>query len=356
MRVLFVYKFLTVGGVETVLATRLAGLSQWGIQARAWFLHPGPGAQVLRGLEDRYQVGPLEALEQALDEEALDLVTTIDTEEVFPLFRRRPALPPLVLEVHSPYEEGLTYLRHLARAPLRAIFVPSVHQQQVMQSRVQPPAPVVVVPNPLAPAFLRPASALPSARGGPLIAWVGRLDAGKNWPAFLELAAALVEERDGLQLWLAGSSPQPEEELELWRKARALGLAGRLRWFRNLPHGAVARLLDALRERGGVFVSTSRAESFGMTVAEAMARGCAVLAPEYGPFPEFIRHGENGLLYPPKVEAAIAPARRLLGDGRLRRRLGEQARVDILTTHAPQVALAELARAMRRVLEPTGRA
>ena len=37
MKVLFVYKYLTLGGVETVLRARLDGLAECGIDAHAWF-------------------------------------------------------------------------------------------------------------------------------------------------------------------------------------------------------------------------------------------------------------------------------------------------------------------------------
>jgi hypothetical protein len=39
VKVLFVYKYLTLGGVEAVLRARLDGLSAAGIEAHAWFFH-----------------------------------------------------------------------------------------------------------------------------------------------------------------------------------------------------------------------------------------------------------------------------------------------------------------------------
>jgi glycosyltransferase involved in cell wall biosynthesis len=162
----------------------------------------------------------------------------------------------------------------------------------------------------------------------------------------LELASALKELEGRLRIWMAGSSPQPQEEADFWQRARSMGLAGCLRWFRQMPQGAVVRLLDALRAEGGVFVSTSRADSFGLTVAEAMARGCAVVVPRYGPFPEYVRNEENGLLYSPGGSGALQAVLRLLDNADLRRRLGEQAQRDIRARHAPRFALRELSRAL----------
>jgi glycosyltransferase involved in cell wall biosynthesis len=40
----------------------------------------------------------------------------------------------------------------------------------------------------------------------------------------------------------------------------------------------------------------TRPEPFGITVVEAMAAGCLVIASPVGAFPEFVKHGENGFL------------------------------------------------------------
>jgi glycosyltransferase involved in cell wall biosynthesis len=66
-------------------------------------------------------------------------------------------------------------------------------------------------------------------------------------------------------------------------------------------------------------------ESFGRTLLEAMACGTAVVGPKAGGIPEFVRHGDNGLLYEPGNKEALAAAvLTLLRNPGLRRRLGEQ--------------------------------
>jgi glycosyltransferase involved in cell wall biosynthesis len=80
-----------------------------------------------------------------------------------------------------------------------------------------------------------------------------------------------------------------------------------------------------------VLVLPSRAESYGMVVAEALARGLPVVAAEVGGVPEALGHGAGGtrpgLLVPPDDPAALREAiRSWLEDEDLRRRLRAAAR------------------------------
>ena len=80
-----------------------------------------------------------------------------------------------------------------------------------------------------------------------------------------------------------------------------------------------------------VLVLPSRAESYGMVVAEALARGLPVVATDVGGVPEALGHGADGtrpgLLVPPDDPAALRHALRAwLEDADLRRRLRRAAR------------------------------
>lgn len=68
-------------------------------------------------------------------------------------------------------------------------------------------------------------------------------------------------------------------------------------------------------------------EAFGLTVAEGMAAGCAVIASRVGAIPEIVEDGRSGLLVPPGDVGALAAALlRLHNDRELRRALGTAAR------------------------------
>jgi glycosyltransferase involved in cell wall biosynthesis len=75
-------------------------------------------------------------------------------------------------------------------------------------------------------------------------------------------------------------------------------------------------------------VQTSVAnEGFGLVTIEAMALGKPVIGSAFGPTPELITHGENGLLVPPGDGQALASAiERLVRDPEERCRLARGAR------------------------------
>jgi glycosyltransferase involved in cell wall biosynthesis len=67
-------------------------------------------------------------------------------------------------------------------------------------------------------------------------------------------------------------------------------------------------------------------EAFGLTVAEAMASGCPVVASQIGAMEELV-DGSCGVLLPPgDVPALAAALHRLAHDAPLRQRMGERAR------------------------------
>jgi glycosyltransferase involved in cell wall biosynthesis len=114
---------------------------------------------------------------------------------------------------------------------------------------------------------------------------------------------------------------------ELRRRSLDGGLEHRVS-FRGPRTGAE---LDRAYAAADLFVLASRAETYGMVVAEALARGIPVVATEVGGVPEALGHGADGiqpgLLVTPEDSVALgATLRAWLADAGLRRRLRGAAR------------------------------
>jgi glycosyltransferase involved in cell wall biosynthesis len=89
--------------------------------------------------------------------------------------------------------------------------------------------------------------------------------------------------------------------------------------------------LDRSYAEADLMVLASRAETFGMVVTEALARGLPVIATEVGGLPEALGHGADGItpgvLVAPDDAAALGDALRAwLSDAELRRQLRRAAR------------------------------
>jgi glycosyltransferase involved in cell wall biosynthesis len=113
----------------------------------------------------------------------------------------------------------------------------------------------------------------------------------------------------------------------LGRRARDGGLRDRVEFVGP----QVGADLDHSYATADLVVLASRAETYGMVVAEALARGLPVVATDVGGLPEAMGHGADeirpGLLVSPDDPAALGAALRAwLGDAELRRRLRLAAR------------------------------
>ena len=111
------------------------------------------------------------------------------------------------------------------------------------------------------------------------------------------------------------------------RATRIKGLGDRVRF----PGPRTGAELDRAYAAADLLVLASRAETYGMVVTEALARGLPVLAADVGGVTEALGHGEGGtrpgLLVPPANPTALGAALRAwLGDAALRGRLRRAAR------------------------------
>ena len=149
----------------------------------------------------------------------------------------------------------------------------------------------------------------------PTISFAGRLYAKKGVDVLLRAMARLTV--PDTVLLIAGDGP---ERARLEGLAAELRLGGRVRF---LGHLSPDRLEQELATAWVHVVPSVWDEPFGLTTAEAMMRGTAVVASNRGGPSEIIRHGESGLLVPPADADAMADAlARVLSDRAFAERLG----------------------------------
>jgi glycosyltransferase involved in cell wall biosynthesis len=174
-----------------------------------------------------------------------------------------------------------------------------------------------------------------TAREPGLIAFVGRCDESKG---ILDLLDALSELRISIprvRLECAGDGDLSRVE----KRAKGLGIDGAvdtLGWIDVLHR-------DRLLARCAVFALPSHAEGLPMSLLEAMAAGCPVVAAASGGIPDLVIDGVNGLLVPAGDADALAQAlHRMLVDRELAARLSREARATIARRYTPEAAVERL--------------
>ena len=126
---------------------------------------------------------------------------------------------------------------------------------------------------------------------------------------------------------VGGLGHDPEYVAELRQLIREHGLEDRI----ELAGPQAGAELDASYNAADLMVLTSYAETYGMAVTEALARGIPVLATDVGGLPEAVGRapdgGVPGILVPPEDPAALAAELRgWFGEADGRRRLTAAAR------------------------------
>ncbi|MFH0783865.1 MAG: glycosyltransferase family 4 protein [Pseudomonadota bacterium] len=176
------------------------------------------------------------------------------------------------------------------------------------------------------------------------IGTVARLSRDKGCDLLCQIAGEL---RGEVELFLAGPADSGfAEELEKIAAAPNIHLLG------PISHDFIAdfyRFLDC-------FVLPSRFEAFPLTILEAMASGCAVVATRVGGIPEMINPDKKtGLLFAAGDGPALKSHLRLLReDSNMRRHLGEQGRARVVQHFSLQQTTARALEIYEHILSGTG--
>lgn len=179
--------------------------------------------------------------------------------------------------------------------------------------------------------------------------FVGRLVASKGVDILVGAMPTILARCPGAALTIVGDGP---EKARLEALVKTLGIAGRVNFI-----GAVANpALPALYRRAAIFVSPSKEEGFGLTLVEALACGCAVIAADLPALRDIVIDGETGLMVIPGDSMAIAHAAlSLLGDTALCQAFGRAGREFVLKRFDWEIVAARYARQLDELVALSGR-
>ncbi len=159
------------------------------------------------------------------------------------------------------------------------------------------------------------------APAGPRIIMGGRFEKEKGFDIALAAVASLELVDSAPIVFLIGSG---RERDRLREAAAPLARKGRFHLLPPVPH---ERLPEVYRGASIYLMPTIRQEGSALSIVEAMACGCAIVASRIGGLTTVLEDGVDALLVPPGRADAIRTAiARLCADPELRARLGSCAR------------------------------
>lgn len=271
-------------------------------------------------MRSRFDVRVARQLAARIEQERFELVHAHTPRSVLigSLAAARAGVP-LVYHVHSPTSRDSTRTlvnwlnsateKWSIRKASKLIAVSPSLREHMIRSGV-PEHQVKCIPNGV------PTAAFDETREAPRGTWtlgaMGLFRPRKGLEVLLEAIASLRAEEFDVRLRAVGSFETRLYEKEVHRRAKWLGLEGRIDWtgFARDVHAELARM--------DVFVLPSLfGEGLPMVVLEALAAGVPVVAAEVEGVPLAVRDGHEGVLVPAGDARALADGLKRILSGAL---------------------------------------
>ena len=205
----------------------------------------------------------------------------------------------LTYEVHTSLEQAFRRMRSVNFGAVKRIICPSNWLRQKLREVLigYDYENIRICPNFVDSNLFKPLTVpAASTKVTPIALWVGKLNADKNLADALEIIRHLGERVR--PVFVTGGGSDRKSVAAFLSRLETLRLNERAKWIVNLPNAELPRLLADVRRSGGFLLSTSKFESFGLAILEAMSCGVPVVGAAVGGIPEIIVQGKNGFLYP----------------------------------------------------------
>lgn len=204
------------------------------------------------------------------------------------------------------------------------------------------PEKVTYIPNGVDTNYFKPAK-----YKQPIILYAGRLSRRKNVKTLIKAFADFKHKnRDReCKLVIVGEG---EEKTHLVKLTKRFNITNNVVFLTNIS----SRQLRTLYSFASIYVLPSKAEGLPLSMLEAMASGCAIIATKVPGIVDVVEHGSTGLLVEPDNVKQLAQAlEQLLSDPNLRRRLSTNAREVVIREYSWDRVAEKTIKVYRRVIE-----
>lgn len=302
-KVCFVYPWATFGGVERILLNRAIAFRQLAksVKMDVFFLRDSGGIRPFKQAIDAFGLNNLVDIVSSLDGCKYELVSLIDCPEAIDLCRSKKLR--YIFECHTAYVENRAYLKRIdcnsiICVPSETFAIEIAREIPRLSSRIH----VLrnLVPWDISLNINESTFDIPKWHRTPIL-FFGRMDSLKNPTALMDAFLMLDMRHPGEYMLLFCGPETSEFDMELELRQRSIrGFSVILPPIRFTMTDA---FLKAIAGIGGIFVSSSRGESYGLSVAESIACGLPVLLSDIEPH-KYLCDGDRRFLFP--VDDAVA--------------------------------------------------
>jgi glycosyltransferase involved in cell wall biosynthesis len=362
MKILVIWRLLTVGGVNAGWRNRAIYFKKYGIETEFLYTTDHGGLHIMQDVAKVYLTKDEKEIIRIIRENAYDAIIVVDTGAAFKWMKKAKYHGPVIVEARTPELIKLQpHLKNFKGFKPEVIIVPSNYQKRLV-SILTDDIPIRVIYNGVDTSFFKalPASEINYAaepvlpKGKKVIGWIGRVDKRKNWPMLVEIAKRIKSERDDIEIWLIGGaqSIQREEFAVTWVEE---GLTDIIKWFPVIPYQQMPHVYGKIRESGGCTLATTKSESFGNTFIESMICGVPVVASNIMPINELIIHGETGQLFRGQnVDDATNQLYTILDNPSLHQQMSATAIERVKHSFAIEIVAEEYVRLLKKIGRPVG--
>lgn len=335
LKVLVIWRLLTVGGVNAGWRNRAVYFKKFGINTEFIYVKDLGGMHIMEDVAPVYLPKDTNEIIQIIKQNHYDVIIVCDTKKAYKWLRKAHYSGPLLIEARTPEIIKLTrQLPDFDKITPNKIIVPSHHQRRLASILIDADVSYEVIYNGINTEIFKPIpkdeihwSALPKLpKNKKIVAYIGRLDGRKNWKLLLKIAQKIKSQRHDIEIWIIGGAMSVQkEEFEIeWKK---LNLTDIIKWFPVIPYQEMPHLYAKIKYSKGCTIATTKGESFGNTFIESMACGVPVVAPNISSIPEIVENGKTGFIYKEEdVQDAVEKIYKAIGHRKRYRQLSKNAR------------------------------
>ena len=298
MNILIIYQFCTFGGVERAVLNRARTFRKHDqdVTISIGYLHDYGALHSFQTyihankLDDRLSAFLIH--ENATpDLNQYDFVFNIDTPQIL---KRMLHTGNLFVECHTPTFKNRQYLETLPKN-IRGILVPSNAFKSILVREFQQLPPIFVLPNPITEDFFdMPVSLGDRIYSAAPLAYLARVDDGlKNFSEAASIFELFVNDKD-IMFAVVGRGAEDANLLSSLENKKIIGKT----FLRNqIDFDAAPDFVRMIKNHRGMFISSSKGESFGLSAAEFISAGVPVLLSDITPHRELV-NGDEEFIYP----------------------------------------------------------